>query len=321
MRQAGRSLPEYRKLRERHRLVDIVAQPELCAEVTLQPVRRLGVDAAVMFADIMLPLKGIGIDFELVDDVGPVIANPVRGPADVDRLRSCTAAESVPQVMEAIRMVAAESPVPVICFSGAPFTLASYMIEGRPSRDFKLTKAFMYTEPEAFQRLLGKLADLAADYLREQVRAGARAIQLFDSWAGALAPEDYDRHVLPHTRHVFQATEELDVPRIHFATQAGGLLRSIASAGPEVVSLDWRTPLDLGWEEVGYDRGIQGNLDPAVLLGPPRLVRERAQDVLRLAAGRPGHVFNLGHGVLPETPLDNLHLLIETVRDWRATGD
>jgi uroporphyrinogen decarboxylase len=317
MRQAGRSLPEYRKLRERYRLVDIVAQPELCAEVTLQPVRRLGVDAAVMFADIMLPLKGMGIDFELVDDVGPVIANPVRSAADVDRLRSGTAAESVPQVMEAIRMVAAESTVPVICFSGAPFTLASYMIEGRPSRDFKLTKAFMYTEPEAFDRLLGKLAEMAADYLLEQVRAGAGALQLFDSWVGALAPDDYERHVLPHTRRVFDATVSLDAPRIHFATQAGSLLRLIASAGPEMVSLDWRTPLDAGWERVGHDRGIQGNLDPAVLLGPPELVRERARDVLRLAAGRPGHVFNLGHGVLPETPLENLHLLIETVRSWR----
>jgi uroporphyrinogen decarboxylase len=321
MRQAGRSLPEYRKLRESHRLVDIVADPELCAEVTLQPVRRLGVDAAVMFADIMLPLKGMGIDFELVDDVGPVIANPVRSAADVDRLRTGTAAESVPQVMTAIRLVAAESPVPVIGFSGAPFTLASYIIEGRPSRDFKLTKAFMYQEPEAFERLLGKLAEMAADYLREQVSAGAGAIQLFDTWVGALAPEDYGRHVLPHTKHVFEATRTVGVPRIHFATQAGSLLKLIAATGPDLVSLDWRTPLDAGWEQVGSDRGIQGNLDPAVLLGPPDLLRKRALDILRRAGGRPGHIFNLGHGVLPETPLESLHLLIETVRGWQPARD
>ena len=315
MRQAGRSLPEYRKIRERYQLVDIVADADLCAEVTLQPVRRLGVDAAVMFADIMLPLEGMGVDFQLVEEVGPVIADPVRTPADVARLRTPSPEESVPQVLAAVRRVAAESPVPVICFSGAPFTLASYAIEGRPSRDFKLTKAFMYREPEAFDLLLEKLGTVAADYLAAQVAAGAQALQVFDSWVGVLAPEDYSAQVLPHTRRLFAATARLGVPRIHFGTGTAGLLELIADAGPDVVSLDWRVGLDAGWARLG-ERGVQGNLDPAVLLGPAELVRERARDVLRRAGGRPGHVFNLGHGVLPDTPLENLQLLVETVKEW-----
>jgi uroporphyrinogen decarboxylase len=315
MRQAGRSLPEYRKLRERWTLVDIVAQPDLCAEVTLQPVRRLGVDAAVMFADIMLPLRGMGVDFELVESVGPVIERPVRTPADVDALRKPEGEEAAPEVIEAVRRVVAESPVPVICFCGAPFTLASYLIEGRPSRDFSMAKRFMYSEPAAFDRLLGKLATVMARYLVAQVAAGASALQVFDSWAGALAVEDYETRVAPHTRAIFEATARLGVPRVHFGTVTSGLLESIAATGPDVVSLDWRVPLDLGWSRVGLDRGVQGNLDPAVLLGPADLVRERARDVLRRAAGRPGHIFNLGHGVLPETPLENLQTLIETVHE------
>jgi uroporphyrinogen decarboxylase len=318
MRQAGRSLPEYRKLRERWTLVDIVAQPELCAEVTLQPVRRLGVDAAVMFADIMLPLRGMGVEFELVENVGPVIARPIVSPADVDRLVVPEGEEAAPQVITALRQVVAESPVPVIAFSGAPFTLASYLIEGRPSRDFARVKAFMYTQPEAFEKLLAKLSATMAGYLRAQIDAGADAVQLFDSWVGALAVEDYVDRVLPHTRAIFDALKALDVPRIHFGTDTAALLESIASTGPDVVSLDWRVTLDDGWKRVGHDRGVQGNLDPAVLLGPPELVRERARDVLRRAGGKPGHIFNLGHGVLPSTPLENLQLLIETVHDWRV---
>jgi uroporphyrinogen decarboxylase len=316
MRQAGRSLPEYRALRQRWKLIDIVAQPELCAEVTLQPVRRLGVDAAVMFADIMLPLRGMGVDFELVEDVGPVISEPIRSPEDVKRLRVGVAQEAVPQVLEAVAYVSREAPVPVICFSGAPFTLASYLIEGRPSRDFKLAKQFMYREPGAFHELLDKLASTQIEYLRAQVKVGAQAIQLFDSWVGALAAEDYAERVLPHTRRIFEETADLGVPRIHFGTGTVGLLELIASTGPDLVSLDWRVPLDEGWRRVGNDLGIQGNLDPAVVLGPAALVAERARDVLRRAAGRPGHVFNLGHGVLPESPLENLQLLVETVHEW-----
>jgi uroporphyrinogen decarboxylase len=318
MRQAGRSLPEYRKLRERWSLLDIVAQPELCAEVTLQPVRRLGVDAAVMFADIMLPLRGMGVAFELVENVGPVVDEPIAGAADVERLRVPAGEEAAPQVITAVRHVVAESPVPVICFSGAPFTLASYLIEGRPSRDFTKVKAFMYSEPVAFQALLAKLAATMSGYIRAQVAAGAQAVQLFDSWVGALAPRDYEVAVLPHTRAILDDLSSLDVPRIHFGTNTAGLLESIASAGPDVVSLDWRVELDRGWERVGHEHGIQGNLDPGVLLGPAELVRERARDVLRRAEGRPGHIFNLGHGVLPETPLINLQLLVETVHEWNV---
>jgi uroporphyrinogen decarboxylase len=313
MRQAGRSLPEYRALRERYTLLEIVADPDLCAEVTLQPVRRLGVDAAVMFADIMLPLRGMGVDFDLVEGVGPVVANPVRSPADVDRLGVPEGEEAAPQVVAAVRRVVSESPVPVVCFSGAPFTLASYLVEGRPSRDFSLVKQFMYREPAAFERLLEKLSVTMSGYLTAQARAGAGALQLFDSWVGALAPEDYGQRVAHHTEAVFTALQPLGVPRIHFGTGTAGLLEAIAGTGPDVVSLDWRVPLDAAWRRIGEGRGVQGNLDPAVLLGPPDLVRERARDVLRRAAGRPGHVFNLGHGVLPETPLENLHLLVDTV--------
>jgi len=318
MRQAGRSLPEYRKLRERWTLVDIVAQPELCAEVTLQPVRRLGVDAAVMFADIMLPLRGMGVEFELVENVGPVIARPIASASDIDRLIVPPGEEAAPQVIAAVRQVVAQSPVPVIAFSGAPFTLASYLIEGRPSRDFSRVKAFMYSEPEAFDSLLAKLSETMAGYLRAQVDAGASAVQLFDSWVGALAVDDYEARVLPHTRSIFDALLTAGVPRIHFGTDTAALLESIASTGPDIVSLDWRVPLDAGWRRVGHDRGIQGNLDPAVLLGPPELVRERARDILRRAGGRPGHIFNLGHGVLPSTPVENLQLLVETVHEWRV---
>jgi uroporphyrinogen decarboxylase len=316
MRQAGRSLPEYRKLRERWSLADIVAQPELCAEVTLQPVRRLGVDAAVMFADIMLPLRGMGVDFELVENIGPVIARPIAAAADVGRLSVVEGEEAAPQVITAVRHVVAESPVPVIAFCGGPFTLASYLIEGRPSRDFTKVKAFMYTQPDAFDSLLRKLAETMTSYLEAQVRAGAAAVQVFDSWAGALALEDYEARVAPHTREIFTGLEATGVPRIHFGTNTAGLLEAITATGPDAVSLDWRVPLDEGWRRVGHDRGVQGNLEPAVLLGPAELVRTRARDVLRRAAGRPGHIFNLGHGVLPETPVENLQSVVETVHSW-----
>lgn len=319
MRQAGRSLPEYRALRQRYSLVDIVAQPELCAEVTLQPVRRLQVDAAVMFADIMLPLRGMGVKFELVENVGPVVARPLRSAGDVEALGEPAGEEAAPQVIAAVRRVVAESPVPVICFAGAPFTLASYLVEGGPSRDHTLTKQLMYREPQVFDRLLGKLAGVMARYLAAQVGAGARAVQLFDSWVGALSVEDYEARVALHTRAIFGALAPLGVPRIHFGTGTAGLLESIAATGPDVVSLDWRVPLDVGWRRVGLDLGVQGNLDPAVLLGPAELVRRRTMEVLRRAEGRPGHVFNLGHGVLPDTPLENLQLLVQTVHEWEGT--
>ena len=316
MRQAGRSLPEYRKMRERWTLAEIVAQPELCAEVTLQPVRRLGVDAAVMFADIMLPLHGMGVDFELVENVGPVIAHPIAGAGDVDRLRVPDGEEAAPQVIAAVRQVVAESPVPVICFSGAPFTLASYLIEGRPSRTFDKVKAFMFSEPEAFDQLLGKLAATMAGYLKAQVSAGAQAVQVFDSWVGTLAREDYESRVARHTKAIFDALSATRVPRIHFGTDTAHLLEAIARTGPDLISVDWRLQLDEAWPRIGRDRGIQGNLEPAVLLGPADLVRERTRDVLRRAGGRPGHIFNLGHGVPPEASVESLQLLVETVHSW-----
>jgi len=315
MRQAGRSLPEYRVLRERWSLEQIVAQPELCAEVTLQPVRRLGVDAAVMFADIMLPLRSMGVDFELVDSIGPVIANPIRSAADVEALLTPPGPEAAPQVVEAVGLVYGQSPVPVICFAGGPFTLASYLIEGRPSRTFAVTKQFMYREPKAFALLLDKLSRVMIGYLQAQIEAGAQALQLFDSWVGALSPGDYEQRVLPYTRRIFEAMAILKVPRIHFGTNTAGLLPLIASAGPDVVSLDWRIGLDAGWDQLDRSQCVQGNLDPAILLGPRELVVEGARDVLRRAGGRAGHVFNLGHGVLPDTPLENLQALVETVRE------
>jgi uroporphyrinogen decarboxylase len=263
----------------------------------------------------MLPLRGMGVDFELVESVGPVIASPIRTAEAVRALRTPPAAESVPQVLDAVTIVARESPVPVICFAGAPFTLASYAIEGKPSRDFVLTKQFMYSEPEAFALLLEKLASVMAEYLHAQVAAGAQALQVFDSWVGALSPADYEMRVLPYTRRIFEATASLHVPRIHFGTSTAGLLDLIAGSGAEIISLDWRVDLDEGWTRVGHHLGVQGNLDPAVLLGPAEGVVEGARRVLRLAAGRPGHIFNLGHGVLPSSSLENIQALVETVRE------
>ena len=316
MRQAGRSLPEYRKLRQRWTLAEIVAQPELCAEVTLQPVHRLGVDAAVMFADIMLPLRGMGVDFELVENVGPVIAHQIATADDVDNLRVPNGEEAAPQVIAAVRHVVAESPVPVICFSGAPFTLASYLIEGRTSRSFDRVKAFMYTQPQAFDELLQKLARTMSRYLEAQVAAGAQAVQLFDSWVGALTREDYESRVARHTRAIFDVLAPTRVPRIHFGTDTAHLLEAIAATGPDIMSVDWRVPLDEAWSRIGQRRGIQGNLEPAILLGPAELVRERARDVLRRAGDRAGHIFNLGHGVPPDASVENLQLLVETVHSW-----
>jgi uroporphyrinogen decarboxylase len=316
MRQAGRTLPGYREIRSRYSLAEVVEQPELCAQVTLEPVERLHVDAAVMFADIMLPLRGMGVDFELVESLGPVIAQPIRTPQDVEALRVPEGEEAAPAVIAAVRYVAAASPVPVICFSGAPFTLASYLIEGRPSRDYQLTKRFMYEQPQAFANLMARLAATAIGYLQAQVRAGAAVIQLFDSWVGALSPADYASVVAPQTRRIFEALAGLGVPRIHFGTGTAGLLELIAATGCDVVSLDWRIELGAGWERIGPSLGVQGNLDPSVLLGPAALVEDRAREVLRQARGRSGHIFNLGHGILPDTPVENLQRVVETVHSW-----
>jgi uroporphyrinogen decarboxylase len=318
MRQAGRSLPAYRRLRERVGLVDITRHPEVCAEVTLMPLEVLDVDAAIMFADIMLPLAGLGIRFELVEDVGPVVDEPVRSLEQVERMTRVPAEESVPSVLEAIRIARREldGTVPLIGFSGAPFTLASYLIEGRPSREFSRTKALMFGEPRTWDALMERLTEMVVDYATAQKEAGIQAFQLFDSWVGALAPMDYEARVLPYVRRIVDGVAGLGVPRILFGTGTATLLGLMAGAGADVVGVDWRIPLDDARRAIGDGRPVQGNLDPGVLLGPPGLVRERARDVLRRAGGRPGHIFNLGHGVLPDSPLDNLRLLVDTVHEW-----
>jgi uroporphyrinogen decarboxylase len=314
MRQAGRSLPEYRELRKRYGLFEVCRQPELCAEVTLQPVHAHGVDAAVMFADIMLPVLGMGVDVELVENVGPVVSEPVRSLADVERLRVPDPEESVPFILEAIRLVreTLEPDRAVIGFAGGPFTVAGYLIEGKPTRDFKLTKACMYGQPELWHLLMDKLAETFSSYVAGCARAGADVIQLFDSWVGALSVDDYREFAAPYSARVLAA---VDVPTIHFATGDAHLLEERAEAGGDVIGVDWRVPLDTAWERIGFDRGIQGNLDGAVLLGPWERVAAGAEDVLVRASGRPGHIFNLGHGVLPETDPADLRRLVELVHE------
>lgn len=310
MRQAGRSLPEYRAIRARHSFFEVGGTPELCAEVTLQPVRRHGVDAAVMFADIMTPVLGMGIDVELVEGVGPVVEAPVRTQADVDRL---TVGEPPEAVLEAVRLVRAELDADraVIGFCGGPFTVAGYLVEGRPSRDFTIVKSLMYSEPAVWHALMEKLADTFAAYVRAKVAAGADVIQLFDSWVGALSPADYVEFVAPYSARILAA---VDVPTIHFGTGTATLLRAMADAGGDVIGLDWRIPLDRGWDVVGDERGVQGNLDPMLLLGPWERLEATARDVLERAGGRPGHIFNLGHGVLPQTDPDVVTRLTQLVQ-------
>jgi uroporphyrinogen decarboxylase len=312
MRQAGRSLPEYRALRERHSFFEIANAPELCAEVTLQPVRRHGVDAAVLFADIMTPVLGMGVDVELVEGVGPVVERPVATAADVERLRVPDPAEAFAPVLEAVRIVRGELEPEraLVGFCGGPFTVAGYLVEGKPSRDFVKTKQLMYREPHVWHALMDRLADTFAGYVAAKAAAGADAVQLFDSWVGALSVADYEEFVEPYSARVLAA---VDVPTIHFGTGTAHLLASMAAAGGDAIGLDWRVPLDQGWIAAGPEQAIQGNLDPAALLGPWERTETAALDVLARAGGRPGHVFNLGHGVLPETSPDDLGRLVELV--------
>jgi uroporphyrinogen decarboxylase len=320
MRQAGRVLPEYRAMRERWSLIEICRAPELCADVTLQPMRRMPLDAAVMFADIMLPLVGIGIDLELVDNVGPVIRHPIRDAAGIAALRPIEPAVDVPFVLETIGIVKRElgSQRALIGFSGAPFTLASYLIEGRPSREFALTKTLMFGDPALWHQLMERLTSIMIAYLRAQVDAGVDALQLFDSWVGALSPQDYAEYVEPYSRRIFAALAPAGVPMIHFGTNTAGLLDLMKEDGATVIGVDWRVPLDEAWAQVGFHRGLQGNLDPAALLAPRAVMEAKALDVLRRAGGRPGHIFNLGHGLLPSTPLDNVLRLVDFVQEASA---
>ena len=317
MRQAGRSLPAYREIRKRFGLFEICRQPELCAEVTLQPVRAHGVDAAVLFADIMLPVLGMGVEVELVEGVGPVVREPVASLGDVERLRVPEPEEAVPFVLETVRIVRGEldGDRAVVGFAGGPFTVAGYLIEGKPTRDFVSTKTCMYAAPEVWHALMDKLADTFAAYVAAQARSGADVVQLFDSWVGALSAEDYREFVAPYSARILQA---VDVPTIHFGTGATHLLRDLTAVGGDVIGLDWRTPIEGGWDLVGSGRGVQGNLEPALLLGPWERVEAAAGRILDAVAGRRGHVFNLGHGVLPATDPAALRRLVELVHERSA---
>ncbi|HET7089649.1 MAG TPA: uroporphyrinogen decarboxylase [Anaerolineae bacterium] len=318
MRQAGRYMAEYRAVRAKHSLLEICRQPELAVEVTLQPVRALGVDAAILFADILLPLIPMGIDVEFSAGEGPVIHNPIRAPADVAALRTIEPCESLGHVLESVRLIRREldGKVPLIGFAGAPFTLASYLIEGGSSRNFVRTKRLMVNDPPMWHALMGKLARVVANYLVAQVEAGAQAVQLFDSWVGALGPDDYREYVLRHSRLVFDALRATGVPAIHFGTDTATLLPLMKDAGGDVISLDWRTPLDWGWSALGPEVAVQGNLDPVALFAPRGELERRVRAILKQAGGRPGHIFNLGHGILPETPVENVKAVVEMVHEF-----
>jgi len=315
MRQAGRSLPEYHKVRAGIPMLDSCMMPEVVAEITLQPVRRYGVDAAVFYSDIVLPLKAIGLDLEIKPGVGPVVAQPVRTEADLDRLRAPEPGE-LDFIARAVRILTAElGATPLIGFGGAPFTLASYLIEGGPSRNHEQTKAMMYGAPDLFAALLDRLADITAEFLRVQLTAGASAVQLFDSWVGALAPADYARMVLPASTKVFSAVAGFGAPRIHFGVGTGELLGLMGSAGADVVGVDWRVPLGEAARRVGPGKALQGNLDPAVLFAPRDAVATATRGVLKDAEGLEGHIFNLGHGVAPQTDPDVLARVVELVHE------
>ncbi|HJR52958.1 MAG TPA: uroporphyrinogen decarboxylase [Gemmatimonadota bacterium] len=318
MRQAGRALPEYRAVRERHGLLQITRIPDLCAEVTLQPVERLGVDAAILFADITLPFEGLGFAFEIREGVGPVVFEPISSARDVGRLRRFEPEEWVAPLLEAIGLVRERSPVPLIGFAGAPFTLASYLVEGGPTRTFQKVKAFLHAEPRAWESLMHGLVDATVAYLRAQATAGAQALQIFDSWVGALSPHDYRASVAPHMRRLFAALPA-GVPTLHFGTGTAGILPLMAEAGGDVIGVDWRIDIDRARQAVG-GRPVQGNLDPAVAAGPWEAAAVQARAILAAVAGRPGHVFNLGHGVLPHTPVNNLRRLVELVHEWPLDG-
>jgi len=313
MRQAGRALPEYRAAREGVAMLDACLRPELAAELTLQPVRRYGVDAAVLFSDIVVPLRAVGVDLDIRPGVGPVVAEPVRGREDVRRLRPLEPAEVEPVAAAVALAVAELGDTPLVGFAGAPFTLASYLVEGGPSRTHERTKALMYGHPDIWHDLLGRLADISGTFLRVQVEAGAAAVQLFDSWAGALSHADYRQYVLPHSAAALRAVAATGVPRIHFGVGTGELLGSMAQAGTEVVGVDYRVPLHEAARRTGADLALQGNLDPAVALAPWKVVCDQVRRVLDDARELPGHVFNLGHGVLPQTDPDVLTRVVELV--------
>jgi uroporphyrinogen decarboxylase len=322
MRQAGRYMKEFREIRKKHSLLQVAKTPELAAQVTLQPIKRLSVDAAIIFADILLPLEPMGIQLEFVKGEGPVIHNPVRDQSALEALRPVDVDETLGFVYEAIRIVRRElnGGIPLIGFAGAPFTLASYLVEGGHSRHYIKTKLMMYKNTKVWKGLLGKLASVITDYLRGQIRAGAQAVQIFDSWVGHLSPGDYENYVLPYSKQIMDGLKTdpdcRDIPVIHFGTGTSALLDLMRRAGGDVIGVDWRVNIDEAWKRVGYDVAIQGNLDPVALLGPRSEIERGVKDILRRVGGRPGHIFNLGHGILPETPVDHVQEMVEMVHHY-----
>ncbi len=310
-------MPAYRKLRDRHTLLEMFKTPAIAAEVTLQPIRSFEIDAAIIFADILLPLEGMGIRLEFAEKEGPRIQNPVRTAADVAALKDCDPEADLGYVLQTLRLVRAEidGKIPLIGFAGAPFTLASYAIEGA-ARNFLRTKGMMYENSDLWHRLMDKLARIVSSFLLAQVRAGAQVVQLFDSWVGCLSPDDYRDYVMPHTRKIFEAVKDAGVPSIHFGTGTADLLPLMRAAGGDIIGVDWRTNLDDAWARIGPGSGLQGNLDPVMLLAPEALLAQRARKILARAAGRPGHIFNLGHGILPMTPEDAVKFLIDIVHGY-----
>ncbi len=320
MRQAGRYLPEYRRLRERHPMLEMIKTPELAAEVTLQPLRRFDLDAAIVFGDILPPLEAMGAEVRFVQGEGPVLPRRIRSARDVETLRLPEAAEIAPFTQEAIRLVSRElaGRLPLLGFAGAPFTLAGYLVEGESSRDYASTKRLMYNDAAAWHSLMDKLACLVGLYLQAQVQAGAQALQMFDSWVGILNPADYREYVLPYSRRALEMAQATGVPVIHFTTGTAGMLETIKEAGGDVIGIDWRVDLESAWRRLGDEVAIQGNLDPVALFAPLPRLRQQAEGVLRQAGGRPGHIFNLGHGVLPETPPEHVAELVDFVHRWAA---
>ncbi len=320
MRQAGRYLPEYRELRKKHSFWEMCRTPELAVEVTLQPLRRMEIDAAILFSDILVPLVPMGAAIEFYEGKGPVVEKPIRTAADLANLQVIDANETVPFVMEAIKILRREleGKAPLIGFSGAPFTLASYLVEGGGSKQYQHVKTLMYANPEVFHKLMDMISDTVISYLSAQIEAGAQVVQLFDSWVGCLGPLDYQEYVYPYNRKIFQALEVYDVPKIHFANQASTLLDQVVAAGGDIIGIDWRQDLKKAWETVGPERGVQGNFEPIALFAPIPEIRKRVKRILDQAGNRNGHIFNLGHGILPTTPIDNAKAMIDAVHEFSA---
>ena len=313
MRQAGRYLPEYREVKGEKNILDVVRTPELAAEICLQPVKRLGVDAAILYADIMIPLMGIGVDLEIVESLGPVIKNPITSLSDVKKLRTLSPKEDVDYLLKTIKILRSELEVPLIGFSAAPFTLASYLVEGKPSRDFMKIKSLMYSQPDAWTLLMEKLTDLIIVYLHAQADAGIQAIQLFDSWVGCLSPEDYKNYVLPYSKKIFESLRDTHLPLIHFGTNTAGMLESFASVDADVIGVDWRISLDKAWERIGHTKSLQGNLDPILLTSDWDVIKKHVDHMFEILPKKEGYIFNLGHGILQTTPVVNAVRLVEYV--------